>query len=69
MSMAKITLKGNEVNTNSEIVKAGESAPDFVLVDSDLNDVNLASYEGKKQNFKYCAKLRHTGVSKINTNI
>ena len=44
MSMAKVTLKGNEVNTNSEIVKAGESAPDFILVDSDLNDVSLASY-------------------------
>ena len=49
MSMAKVTLKGNEVNTNSEIVKAGESAPDFILVDSDLNDVNLASYEGKNK--------------------
>ena len=49
MSMAKLTLKGNEVNTNSEIVEAGESAPDFVLVNSDLNDVNLASYEGKNK--------------------
>ena len=49
MSMAKVTLKGNEVNTNSEIVEAGLSAPDFILVDSDLNDVNLASYEGKNK--------------------
>ena len=49
MSMAKVTLKGNEVNTNSEIVKAGESAPDFILVDSDLNDVSLANYEGKNK--------------------
>ena len=49
MSMAKVTLKGNEVNTNSEIVKAGESAPDFILVDSDLNDVSLASYEDKNK--------------------
>ena len=49
MSMAKVTLKGNEVNTNSEIVEAGQSAPDFILVDSDLNDVNLASYEGKNK--------------------
>ena len=49
MSMAKVTLKGNEVNTNSEIVKAGESAPDFILVDSELNDVNLDSYEGKNK--------------------
>ena len=49
MSMAKVTLKGNEVNTNSEIVKAGESAPDFILVNSDLSDVSLTSYEGKNK--------------------
>ncbi len=49
MSMAKITLKGHEVNTNSEIVSAGSAAPDFLLVDSDLNDVNLASFEGKNK--------------------
>ena len=49
MSMAKLTLKGNEVNTNSEIVQIGQTAPDFTLVDSDLNDVNLASYEGKNK--------------------
>ena len=49
MSMAKVTLKGNEVNTNSEIVKAGASAPDFILVNSDLGDVSLASYEGKNK--------------------
>jgi thiol peroxidase len=47
--MAKLTLKGNEVNTNSEIVQIGQTAPDFTLVDSDLNDVNLASYEGKNK--------------------
>ncbi len=49
MFMAKLTLKGNEVNTNSEIVQIGQTAPDFTLVDSDLNDVNLASYEGKNK--------------------
>jgi len=49
MFMAKLTLKGNEVNTNSEIVQIGQTAPDFTLVDSDLNDVNLANYEGKNK--------------------
>ena len=49
MSMAKLTLKGNEVNTNSEIVQIGQTAPDFTLVDSNLNDINLASYEGKNK--------------------
>ncbi len=47
--MAKVTLKGNEVNTNSDIVEVGSSAPNFVLVDSDLNDVNLENFSGKNK--------------------
>ena len=47
--MAKITLKGNEVNTNSDIVSQGLDAPDFILVNSDLQDVNLSSFDGKKK--------------------
>ena len=47
--MAKITLKGNEVNTNSDIVVRGSDAPDFTLVDSELQDVNLASFDGKNK--------------------
>lgn len=47
--MAKVTLKGNEVNTNSDIVEVGSSAPNFVLVDSDLNDVNLDNFSGKNK--------------------
>jgi thiol peroxidase len=47
--MAKITLKGNEVNTNSDIVSQGSDAPDFILVNSDLQDVNLSSFDGKSK--------------------
>ena len=47
--MAKITLKGNEVNTNSDIVSRGSDAPDFILVNSDLQDVNLSSFDGKNK--------------------
>ena len=47
--MAKITLKGNEVNTNSEIVSVGSPAPDFILVDSDLNNVSLSNFSGKNK--------------------
>ena len=47
--MAKITLKGNEVNTNSDIVSQGLDAPDFILVNSDLHDVNLSSFDGKNK--------------------
>ena len=49
MFMAKITLKGNEVNTNSDIVTKGSIAPDFILVNSDLQDVNLSSFDGKNK--------------------
>ncbi|HSP01454.1 MAG TPA: thiol peroxidase, partial [Thioalkalivibrio sp.] len=47
--MAKITLKGNPINTNGDLPAVGSQAPDFSLVDKDLNDVNLATYSGKKK--------------------
>jgi len=47
--MATITLKGTEIHTTGELPAVGEKAPDFVLVDGDLNDVSLATYAGKKK--------------------
>ena len=47
--MAKITLGGNPINTNSDLPKVGSAAPDFKLTDADLNDVSLASFKGKKK--------------------
>lgn len=47
--MAKITLRGNPCTTNGELPPLGAAAPDFVLVDKDLNDVTLATYDGKKK--------------------
>ena len=47
--MAQITLQGNVVNTNWDIPNNGTSAPDFVLVDSELNDINLSNYSGKNK--------------------
>jgi thioredoxin-dependent peroxiredoxin len=47
--MAKITLQGNEININGELPKAGDDAPDFSLVNAELGDVSLATYEGKKK--------------------
>jgi len=47
--MAKITLKGNEINTNGDLPAVGSSAPDFHLVDSDLSDRTLADYGNKKK--------------------
>ncbi len=47
--MAVITLQGNEIHTNGDLPAIGEKAPDFQLVDKDLNNVNLAEYVGKKK--------------------
>lgn len=47
--MAQITRQGNPVHTNGELPVVGSLAPDFRLVDADLNDVTLASFKGKKK--------------------
>lgn len=47
--MAQVTLKGNAINTNGDLPKVGSVAPDFVLVDGDLNNVSLADFRGKKK--------------------
>lgn len=47
--MAKITQRGNPINTNGDLPKAGAKAPDFSLVDAALNDVKLADFHGKKK--------------------
>lgn len=44
--MAKITLKGNPVNTIGELPNVGEQAKDFILVKSDLSRVSLAAFKG-----------------------
>ena len=45
--MTEITLQGNKINTNGETPKVGEEAPDFLLVDSELNNVTLSAYKDK----------------------
>ena len=47
--MAKITLHGDAINTNGELPAVGSEAPDFKLVDAELNDRTLADYAGKKK--------------------
>ncbi|OYZ18921.1 MAG: lipid hydroperoxide peroxidase [Bdellovibrio sp. 28-41-41] len=47
--MAKITLKGNPVNTTGELPKAGTTAPEFKLTKLDLSEANLGSFAGKKK--------------------
>ena len=47
--MAKITLKGNPINTSGDLPKVGGAAPDFKLTGADLADVSLAAFKGKKK--------------------
>lgn len=46
--MAKITLKGNPIETVGKLPEIGSKAPDFTLVKSDLSEVSLADYRGKE---------------------
>jgi thiol peroxidase len=46
--MAKITLKGNPVNTSGNLPVKGCKAPDFLLVKSDLTTLRLSELNGKK---------------------
>lgn len=46
--MAKITLNGNPINTIGNLPAVGSIAPDFLLTKTDLSDVSLSAYAGKK---------------------
>lgn len=46
--MAKITLRGNPVNTSGSLPAKGTKAPAFTLVKSDLSSLSLKELEGKK---------------------
>lgn len=47
--MATLTFQGNPLHTSGELPVVGNKAPDFILVNSKLQDVTLASYVGKKK--------------------
>ncbi|MFW5800927.1 MAG: thiol peroxidase [Spirochaeta sp.] len=59
--MARITFKGNPVNTIGELPKTGSKAPDFLLTKTDLTDVTLADFAGKKKILNIVPSL-DTGV-------
>jgi thiol peroxidase len=46
--MAQITFKGNPIQTVGSLPANGSKAPDFSLTTTTLEDVNLASFAGKK---------------------
>lgn len=46
--MAKITFKGNPISTVGTLPAVGSKAPDFKLTKTDLADVSLKDFAGKK---------------------
>jgi thiol peroxidase len=46
--MSPIAFKGNEVNTAGSLPEVGSQAPDFKLTKTDLSDVGLQEYKGKR---------------------
>jgi thiol peroxidase len=46
--MATITFKGNALNTVGTLPQIGSSAPNFQLTKTDLSDVELKDFKGKK---------------------
>ncbi len=46
--MAQITLKGNPINTSGELPKVGTKALDFKLTKTDLSDIGLSQFSGKR---------------------
>ncbi len=46
--MAQIALQGNPVETVGDLPKAGDPAPDFILTKTDLSDMSLKDFAGKK---------------------
>jgi thiol peroxidase len=47
--MASVTLGGNRAELDGELPRVGSTAPDFVLVNGDLQNVSLADFRGKKK--------------------
>lgn len=47
--MATVTLAGNPIDIGGQFPKVGSTAPAFTLVGTDLADVALASFAGKRK--------------------
>ncbi|UEX90966.1 thiol peroxidase [Staphylococcus ratti] len=59
--MAQITFKQNPVNLLGNEVNVGDQAPDFKVVDTQLQEVTLAKFDGKKKLLNVVPSL-DTGV-------
>lgn len=59
--MAKITLKGNEINTVGNLPGVGQKVSDFKLVGGDLSEKSLNDFSGKRKVLNIVPSL-DTGV-------
>lgn len=59
--MAKVTFKGNPVETSGSLPAVGSKAPDFKLTNADLADVGLQAFAGKRKILNIVPSL-DTGV-------
>lgn len=48
VSMAKTNFKGNPATTSGDLPAVGEKLPDFTFVGTDLSDVKLSDFDGKR---------------------
>ena len=55
--MAQITFKGTPIITQGDLPKVGAPAPDFTLTKTDLSDVNLSDFKGKRGKANFVNKL------------
>ncbi len=47
--MTEITFEGGPIHLKGQQINEGDFAPDFTVLDNDLNQVTLADYAGKKK--------------------
>lgn len=46
--MSKVTFKDNEINTIGNLPSVGDTAPDFLLSKTDLSDITVKDFKGKR---------------------
>jgi thiol peroxidase len=61
-----VTLGGNPISVAGNFPKVGDTAPDFKLVSSDLSEVSLSDFAGKKKLLNIVPSL-DTGVCAMST--
>ena len=47
--MATVKLQGNPIHTSGDLPPKGDKAPDFRLIDRELNERSLADYAGRRK--------------------